>query len=191
MKPSVSVGHTSLPSRFENAVKSPSDMSCATTARPPSRIRIAIASGASVLRIGLELDPHLGGLHVLVEQSLAARDEAGAAHLLEAVGLDDLDRAEDSSSWMRADSRPGSAWTSRVVPVRSRLDSAWPTTKINGYGRIDTSATKGSREIIIVSTVANDVTALTRWSSPAPHIARTVWTSLVSRDITSPVGWSR
>ena len=39
-----------------------------------------------------------------------------------------------------------------------------------------------------VSTVANDVTALARWTMPAPHIARTIWTSFVSRDITSPVG---
>ena len=34
----------------------------------------------------------------------------------------------------------------------------------------------------------NEVTALVRCTAPAPHIARTVWTSLVSRDITSPVG---
>ena len=56
---------------------------------------------------------------------------------------------------------------------------------------IANSVTIGSVRIMIVIVVANAQIAFARWTRPAPHIARTVCTSLVSRDITSPVGWSR
>src|ERR1041384_6122937 len=94
------------------------------TARPPTRIRIAAPSGASGVGLGPsprrplaprtlggedqdraperrervedrpELHADLGRRHVLVEQPPRALEEASPPHVLEAIGLDDLDRPQ-------------------------------------------------------------------------------------------------
>ena len=85
---------------------------------------------------------------------------------------------------------PSWAWTARLV-LKMRRPKMRPTMTIVGYGRIAHRVTIGSIRNIMIRTVMNANVVLTRLSRPAPHIARTVWTSLVSRDMTSPVGFLR
>ena len=140
-----------------------------------------------MLRIGPSWMRTIAAVHVLVEQPLAAREEAFAPHVLEPVGLDHLDRAE-----VLLDPRRQRAELGLDVALsrgRCACDSAWPTRKISGYGRIASSATFQSiHEHVRRARSRTRSSAFARWTRPAPHIARTVWTSFVSRDITSPVG---